>query len=99
MVEKSSDKLFEKSIEKRAVGDGRAKQARGPNVAIEVPIATIRKTFAVKEPLAKDLADYAAFLSEHHGKAIDEDRVVDGLLGSLARDKSFAAWRTAKGGM
>ncbi len=75
------------------------KKKRGPSVGVEVPIATIRKPFAVKEPLVKDLADYAASLSEHHGKAIDEDRVVDGLLGSLARDKSFAAWRTAKGGM
>jgi hypothetical protein len=83
-------------------GSQKAKPApkeRGPCVQVDVPIATVRKSFSVKEPLAKDLTDYAAFLSEHHGKAIDEDRVVDGLLCELARDKTFAAWRAAKGGM
>lgn len=72
--------------------DERHKKSREPNVSIDIPIATVRKTFAVKEPLVKDLADYAAFLSEHYGKAIDEDRVIDGLLSGLRRDRLFTAW-------
>lgn len=85
-------------VERKVLG-AREKKVRGPSVGVDVPIATVRKSFSVKEPLAKDLTDYAAFLSEHHGKAIDEDRVIDGLLTELARDKSFAAWRAAKGAM
>lgn len=77
---------------KKIFKDEQLKKNREPNVTIDIPIATVRKTFAVKEPLVKDLANYAAFLSEHHGKAIDEDRVVDGLLSVLRRDRLFAAW-------
>ena len=72
------------------------KPSRGPSIEIDVPISTMRKTFAVKETLVKDLAEYAAYLTEHHGKAIDEDRVIEGLLATLSRDKSFGAWKSYK---
>jgi hypothetical protein len=68
------------------------RKGRGPCVEVDVPITTVRKSFSVKEPLAKVLTEYAAFLSEHHGKAIDEDRVIDGLIDGLRRDPLFAAW-------
>lgn len=86
-------------VEKGIAKTKRPRKERGPSVEVDVPITTVRKSFSVKEPMAKDLTDYAAFLSEHHGKAIDEDRVVDGLLSELARDKRFAAWRAAREAM
>ena len=70
--------------------------AQQPHLAVELPVSNVRKTFALKEHLARDLTQYAAYLSEHHGKAIDEDRVIEGLLATLGKDKAFEAWKRAK---
>lgn len=97
MVDKNTERIENKM--RATAGDkaGRLKPSRGPSIEIDVPISTIRKTFAVKETLVKDLAAYAAYLTEHHGKAIDEDRVIEGLLATLSKDKSFDAWKSSKG--
>ncbi len=72
------------------------KREKGPKLTVELPVEVQKKSFALKAETLKTLADYAAFLSAHHGKTIDEDRVVEGLIGGLGRDRAFAAWQ--KGG-
>ena len=69
------------------------KTALSPRLAVELPVEVQKKSFALKAPTLKLLADYAAFLSAHHGAAIDEDRVLEGLVGGLCRDRAFATWR------
>ena len=69
------------------------KQEKGPRVAVELPVEIQKKTFSLKAPTLKNLADYAAFLTAHHGRAIDEDRVMEGLIGELSRDRSFTTWQ------
>lgn len=96
MVDKNTERQEHKGRGTAGEKAGRPKSSRGPSIEIDVPISTVRKTFAVKETLVKDLSEYAAYLTEHHGKAIDEDRVIEGLLATLSRDKSFGAWKRCK---
>ena len=71
---------------------GRPKKGAGPLLAVELPVGHTRKNLSLKEPTAQLLAAYATFLSAHHGKAVDEDRVVEGLIESLRRDRLFTTW-------
>lgn len=71
---------------------GRPRRDAGPILAVELPVAHTRKNLSLKEPATQLLAAYAAFLSAHHGKEVEEDRVVEGLIESLRRDRLFATW-------
>lgn len=64
-----------------------------PRIAVELPVESQKKSFSLKAPTVKLLADYAAFLSAHYGLPIDEDRVLEGAIALLAKDRAFAAWR------
>lgn len=96
MVDKNTERQEHRGHGTVGEKAGGQKPSRGPSIEIDVPISTVRKTFAVKETLVKDLSEYAAYLTEHHGKAIDEDLVIEGLLATLSKDKSFRAWKRCK---
>jgi len=73
--------------------DAKGKVKKGPKLTVDLPVEIQKKSFALRASTLKTLADYAAFLSAHHMKTIDEDRVVEGLIGGLERDRAFAAWQ------
>lgn len=70
---------------------------RGPRIAVDLPVEMHKKSFTLKSHTVALLAEYAAFLSEHHGTKVDEDRVVEGALAELESDRAFARWRDGKG--
>ena len=71
------------------------KQEKAPKLVVELPVDVQKKGFSLRISTLNTLADYAAFLTAHHGRLIDEDRVVEGLIGGLTRDRAFASWQKA----
>lgn len=65
-----------------------------PKLMVELPVETQKRSFALKAPTLRTLTHYAEFLSAHYGTAIDEDRVLEGLIAELAKDRAFVQWQT-----
>lgn len=63
-----------------------------PRLTVELPVEAQKKSFSLKVPTLKILADYAAFLSAHHRQTIEEERVLESLVAELGKDKAFASW-------
>ena len=70
---------------------------KAPALKFDMPVASQKKSFTLKDSTIKTLADYAAYVSAQVGQKIEEDHVLERIISDLAGDRGLKAWRKESG--